>query len=218
MRLKLAQSKKTTGVSAGTINSVSVEYLKQCFDYRDGVLYWKDRPRHHFDSDQTWKCFITKWAGKPAGKCGTRGYYTIRITLSDISVLFKRSHLVWRLFGNHIPDGQVLDHRDGNTSNDRYENLRCCPQTKNIKNRKLNCNSKSGIKGVYALKDNRWTASICVDNKQINLGRFDSAEEAAKARTEAEERFFGEFRREIPEPKVVLTADEEFWINSIGSL
>lgn len=192
----MAQSKKTSGVSAGNIDSLSVEFLKECFDYKDGVLFWKERPRHHFDSDKMWKHFANRWAGKAAGKCGTRGYYTIRITLADQSVLFKRSHLVWRLFGGVRSDGDVIDHVDGDTGNDRIENLRCCPQSSNIKNRKLNKNSKSGIKGVYAVANGKWLASICVDTKQINLGRFPTKELAAEARRAAEEKYFGEYNRQ----------------------
>ena len=28
----------------------SIEYLRQCFEYRNGKLYWTERPIDHFDT------------------------------------------------------------------------------------------------------------------------------------------------------------------------
>lgn len=33
---------------SGAANNLSVDFLRECFDYRDGVLYWKERPLRHF--------------------------------------------------------------------------------------------------------------------------------------------------------------------------
>lgn len=57
--------------------------------------------------------------------------------------------------------------------------------------RPANKNNKSGIKGVYwSAREGRWIAKITIRRKSITLGRFQSIEEAAAARKEAEEKYF----------------------------
>ena len=54
-----------------------------------------------------------------------------------------------------------------------------------------NKNNKSGVKGVYwSEREQRWIAKITVKRKSITIGRFRTLEDAAKAREEAEEKYF----------------------------
>ena len=63
-------------------------------------------------------------------------------------------------------------------------------------NTKTRTDNKSGIKGVHWSEERqKWSAQIAVKNKTIALGRFNSFEEAAKARLLAEQKFHGEFSR-----------------------
>jgi len=55
---------------------------------------------------------------------------------------------------------------------------------------KVSKNSKTGVKGVSKLKNGRFRAYINLARKQRHLGTFDSLEEAAAARKEAEEKYF----------------------------
>jgi hypothetical protein len=49
----------------------------------------------------------------------------------------------------------------------------------------------SGIRGVWLDKRNgRWGASIWVNNKTKHLGKFDTKEEAAEVRKQAEQKYF----------------------------
>ena len=55
----------------------------------------------------------------------------------------------------------------------------------------FNKNNKSGVKGVYwSEREQRWIAKITVKRKSITIGRFRTLEDAAKAREEAEEKYF----------------------------
>lgn len=61
-------------------------------------------------------------------------------------------------------------------------------QTRNTKNHVTN---KTGTRGVSWSRDkNKWRVAIYVDNKQKHVGYFDDIEAAAKARKEAEERYW----------------------------
>lgn len=60
-----------------------------------------------------------------------------------------------------------------------------------IKNRKLGKNNKSGTLGVFFLnRQDKWEAAIGIRNTIISLGKFDTKEEAIKARKKAEEKYF----------------------------
>lgn len=89
-----------------------------------------------------------------------------------------------------------IDHIDGNTLNNRKNNLRICLHIDNMKNQKLNKNNTSGYKGVWLDKNrNVWVAEIHVNNKKIILGYDTDKEKVIKLRQEAEEMYFGEFMR-----------------------
>ncbi len=66
------------------------------------------------------------------------------------------------------------------------------------KDRKLNKNNTSGVRGVhYDKKRNEWVAQIMFQRKAHSLGRYKTKKEAIKARIEGEELYFGKYRRFI---------------------
>lgn len=76
----------------------------------------------------------------------------------------------------------VVDHIDGNRLNNKKENLRIITRGQNSQNIKSNKRSKTGIRGVsYDSRWSKWRARMTVDGKEINLGTYDSVEEAEKA-------------------------------------
>lgn len=86
--------------------------------------------------------------------------------------------------------GLVVDHINGDSLDNRKSNLRIVSQQDNMHNLKPNDEMK-GIR-VYSLVSGklRYSARITVNYKQINLGTFDSLQEAQQARKEAEEKYF----------------------------
>lgn len=61
-----------------------------------------------------------------------------------------------------------------------------------LKSKRLRKTNTSGVKGVtWNSKNNKWIAQITFRGKNHYLGSFESIEDAAKARKEAEERIFG---------------------------
>lgn len=88
----------------------------------------------------------------------------------------------------------VVDHRNGNTLDNRRENLRGCIQRNNARNRdKSKTKLTSKYKGVHWCKG--WMAQIRVNYKKLHLGTFKIEEDAAKAYNEAALKHFGEFAR-----------------------
>lgn len=96
------------------------------------------------------------------------------------------------IMGN--PEGVEVDHRNGNTTDNRRENLRVATKFQNEQNRGKNRNNTSGYKGVgFDKLTNRWTAKIDSGGKTHWLGRFKTAEEASLAYNAAAQRLHGEF-------------------------
>lgn len=57
--------------------------------------------------------------------------------------------------------------------------------------RKIASNNTSGVKGVCFVKSRKkWLASISIEGKQIQLGRFDKFEDAVEARKKAENKYY----------------------------
>lgn len=93
-------------------------------------------------------------------------------------------------------EGEVVDHINGDTMDNRKQNLRITNEARNAQNRATPRNNTSGVKGVHFNgRMNKWVARIGYFGKRIHLGAFDSFEEAVKARKEAEEKYYGEFNR-----------------------
>lgn len=93
-------------------------------------------------------------------------------------------------------DGVEVDHVNGDKLDNRRGNLRVCTHEQNMANRRKHRNNTSGYTGVVWLKDQRcWRAEIKVGGRKRYLGRFDNAEDAAKAYDAAALQLKGEFAR-----------------------
>lgn len=91
------------------------------------------------------------------------------------------------------PDG-IIDHINGDKTNNRKINLRTGTQGQNNINKGIKKNNKSGAVGVCWIKrTNKWQAYIGFNGKRIHLGYFDNFDNAIKARKEAENKYFGEW-------------------------
>ncbi len=95
--------------------------------------------------------------------------------------------------------GEVVDHINHNTLDNRKENLRVCSQSENMRNKRKASNSKHGMNGICRIKygrmnRHRYRVRITVAGDRKEIGLFDNLEDAQKARIEAEEKYYGEYR------------------------
>lgn len=80
------------------------------------------------------------------------------------------------------------NHINGNTLDNRKQNLRLCTNAENLQNRvNIPTNNSSGIIGVHFDRSrNKWKVEIGVNGKNKYIGRYNTLEEATKARRDAE--------------------------------
>lgn len=139
-------------------------------------------------------------AGDIAGRAGkphlSRGRMIVpywRISVDGKS--YSRSKLVWFYVTGQFPDFEI-DHRDTDSFNDRFSNLRRATRALNNANRRVFKNNKAGCKGVHYRSDmGKFRAMISVDGRNRSLGHFDTEQAASKAYEVAAQEAFGEFAR-----------------------
>jgi hypothetical protein len=94
------------------------------------------------------------------------------------------------------PNSLHVDHINGNSLDNRMSNLRSCTHQQNRCNSKLSSNNSTGFKGVdYMKSKEKFRARIKYQYKEIHLGLFEYAEDAALAYNDAAITYFGEFAR-----------------------
>lgn len=90
--------------------------------------------------------------------------------------------------------GQFVDHRHHRTLDDRKAELRRATREQNAQNARTRRDSRTGFKGVTPdPKSGRYRARIRAGGKQVSLGHFPTAKEAADAYAEAAKENYGEF-------------------------
>lgn len=92
----------------------------------------------------------------------------------------------------------TVDHRHGDRLDCRRSELRVATSAQNARNNRGKAGRTTApFKGVYPTgrPAKPWAAKITVNRRTLNLGRFATAEEAARAYDEAARLHFGEFAR-----------------------
>lgn len=96
-------------------------------------------------------------------------------------------------------DYNVVDHIDGNRTNNYYKNLRWTNMALNGKNKKIK--NKYGVSGIYELDDRYilgskiYKSCIGYNNKIIIIGYYKNVNDAIEARIEKEKELYGEYSR-----------------------
>lgn len=133
--------------------------------------------------DFRWKVRLSQGTrvGDIAGAVGTTGYLLIGIRRNR----YYGHRLAWLYVHGQWPHGEI-DHRDGDRANNRISNLRITDRSVNMQNvTRVDKNSRSGLLGVHIGKSGRISSRIMLRRKTINLGNFDSPEDAHEAYLQA---------------------------------
>jgi hypothetical protein len=129
--------------------------------------------------------------GHVAGRLNKFGYRVI--SLDGRSYFAHR--LAWLWMTGLWPVDEI-DHSNAIKDDNRWINLRAATASQNAGNRRAYANNTSGLKGVsWVVSRRKFIASIGLNGKRKNLGRFDCPAAAHFAYIVAADKHFGEFSR-----------------------
>lgn len=166
-----------------------IQTIKECLRYNraDGTLIWRRRPRHHFKDKNIWTRFNTIYAGSVAGTPQNEGYLHVQINHKKLLA----HRIVWLLLKGRWPK-KLIDHIDGDKTNNRANNIREADLFENRMNAVARVNA-SGFKNVYRHSSGKWIARIKHRGQDVHGGVFDSAEDAAEKARELRNKHHGRF-------------------------
>ena len=145
--------------------------------------------------DLTWKVKVRGYQiGDVAGfKWKSRNITYIRLSYLGEKILGHR--VAWELFhGEKIPNGMMIDHLDGDGTNNSIHNLRVVTNQENQRNAKVNKNSQFGIAGVRFCTRNKgisgwFEARVRHNNECKYLGTFKTLLDACAERIKANNKY-----------------------------
>lgn len=121
---------------------ITLDGLSELFYYDDkslsGIAYKNDKRCGHMGNG------IASVKGNMAGWVDRNGYW--RVKVGDRT--YQTNRVVWYLINGSLDDDLVVDHIDGNPSNNSIENLRAISETMNMENKSKYSNNTSGVCGV----------------------------------------------------------------------
>ena len=91
------------------------------------------------------------------------------------------------------PTDLTVDHINRDPLDNRRANLRPATRTQQLGNTGLRSTNTSGYRGVSRTRSGRWGAWIRMHGRSVNLGTFDTPEQASAAYRIAAREYFGEF-------------------------
>jgi len=149
----------------------------------------------HYDPETgTWVWLVARTAkakiGTVAGRLHHTGYRHIGID----GRRYAAHRLAWLYMTGKWPAAQI-DHVNLIRDDNRWCNLREATRSENFFNRRVQCDSVSGIKGLRQLPSGNWGVRATIDGRHQYLGTFPCAELAAFVRSEFVDAHHGEFGR-----------------------
>lgn len=134
--------------------------------------------------------------------------YARRTTYEKIEVgKYKQGHellhrvILSRMLGRTLEKLEMVDHKNGDTLDNRRENLRIADASKNAMNRRVRSDNKTGVPGVkFDPQRNKYIVTASYDGKQRHVAITADFEEAVAIRKAAAERHYGAFAPHLSRP------------------
>lgn len=161
---------------------ITQEQVNFLFEYKDGVLLNKNRTKDSIGRD------ISKLNGKIAGSLDSSGYLQTKINKK----LYLNHRIIFLMFHGYLPE--LLDHINGDKTDNRIENLRAATTCQNQHNKKARKHTSSGCKNVCWHKaSKKWNVYLDVNKERKFLGSYKDLELADLVAQEARSKFHKEY-------------------------
>lgn len=155
-------------------SELTAEILRKALHYdpKTGIFTWKISTKNNVR------------AGDVAGSTMRTGYKKVNF----YGKYFAAHRLAWFFYYGEEPDG-MIDHINGDKTDNRITNLRLADHRINQLNRESHRNGKSpGCS--YHKNIKRWTAQIRISGKLQHLGSFKTEKQAANAYKDAVKKLY----------------------------
>lgn len=139
-----------------TIKLPSKEYLNECFLYKDGCLFWKERPENHFISVKASRIFNAKFPFKEIRYIDNDGYVKVNM----LGRPYRVHRIIYTMYYGEIPYDFDIDHINGIRNDNRIENLRLAKRSENLHNSLGHKDSKTGVKGTWITPSGKILARV----------------------------------------------------------
>jgi hypothetical protein len=158
---------------------ITQQEVKHAFNYdkQTGKLFWRWRTDWPNNSNAR---FAHKEAGTVAVFNGGKLYYLVKFS----NERFLAHKLIWLYLHGELPS--EIDHKDGDGLNNREDNLRLATRSQNMMN-------KQAPNGGVEKHGRKYRARVKVEGRRIELGSFDTWDEAHQAYLAGTLKYFGEF-------------------------
>jgi len=157
--------------------------LKEVLSYNpdDGSWIWINPPKQH-----------PRLKGCNAGtKRPSRGLYYLKIRVDH--KVYSAHRLAFLYMEGFMP--KIVDHINGNTLDNRWNNLRPVTQNQNAWNTKIFKKRSNLPMGVRFNASGNYGARIAYYNKTLYLGTYSTPEEASFVYLKKRRELFGEYNR-----------------------
>lgn len=162
------------------LEPATIRELLEC-DPALGRLWWKSRDRRWFPDVRTFNTWNTRYSGTEAFTAIRHNGYLVG---NILGCHIRAHHVIWCYVYGVWP--KEVDHINGVRNDNRLANLRLVNRQTNMQNSSLGTRNKSGVIGVRQMESGKWLAEICINRKNVVLGRYETIEEAALIRKNAE--------------------------------
>lgn len=137
---------------------IDPDVLRQLLDYKPstGKLFWKERGIEFFapvkGPEKRMKAWNARYTGREALTSSATSGHRVG---SVLQVQLCAHRVAWAIYNGAWPAG-VIDHINGDPSDNRILNLRDVTQRVNTRNLSLRSDNKTGISGIWDKKPKAW--------------------------------------------------------------
>ena len=164
------------------MNTITKQQLHKTFtiDVEQGKFFWKNVSKHHKN--------LNGFEAGYAQKTHSKVYWVISINGKK----HKRSRLMFLYVNDRFPS-PCVDHINGNSLDDKIQNLREASLLENAWNHKKRKRRIDLPMGVRSMANGKFQARISCQGKQLHLGVFDNPEEAKQMYELKRKELYGQF-------------------------
>lgn len=155
---------------------------------RDHLAYCPTTGNVYWTKGRRGSARASRGPGTNAGSQRKDGYWSIKLMGQDFL-----AHRVALYLHTGTWPVAFVDHVNGDTRDNRADNLRPASTAENVFNSKVRRTNKLGIKGVSQIPSGGFTAEIMRDGRRHYLGCFRSPQEASDAYAAAAKVLHGQF-------------------------